>query len=131
VRADQHGTTTHARRTDATYIYTPTPTLLPHDKHAAQRKAWAKTINDLAVYRNELARDDLRRRMAAAGIEPRPEWMDEYEEALETGAPTLDATPRMMTALDKRLLLMFTVVTEPGGDLTDLRRFTAGLYETL
>src|SRR5439155_19590918 len=88
VRADQHGTSTHARRTDATYRYAVTPTLLSHDKHVAQRKTWEKSINDLALYPNEPARDDLRRRSAASKIDPRPDWMDEYEEALEAGATT-------------------------------------------
>jgi len=131
MRADQHGTATHARRTDATYRYTLTPTLLPHDKHVAQRKAWEKTINDLAVYPNEQARDDLRRRMDAANIDPRPEWMDEYAEALEAGAPTPDALPMMMKAVDKRLLLMLTAVRGMGEGIEALRDFTADLYQTL
>src|SRR5207245_9578304 len=63
VRADQHGTVTHARRTAATYRYAVSSSLLSHDKHVAQRKAWEKTINDLAVYPNDQARDDLPRRI--------------------------------------------------------------------
>ena len=129
MRADQHGTATHARRTDATYRYTPAPTLLPHDKHVAQRKAWEKTINDLAVYPNEPARDDLRRRMAAASIDPRPEWMDEYEEALEAGL-MVSRFGSLLTATQKQLEVMVeTRTTEVEVDL--LEEVTLDLYRVL